>query len=494
MTEQQSSYRQLFKSTTIFGGVQVVIIIVSIIKSKLIAILLGPTGMGIHGLFMGTINFIKALTEFGLERSAVKNIAAANGTNDTQRISTVIKVLKRLVWGTGLLGAFFTLIFSSYLSQLTFGDKEYTIAFIWLSITLMFNQLIAGEKAILRGLREIRLMAKASLWGSISGLIISIPIYYFWRLEGIAPAIIITAISTFIVTYYHSKKVKLDNVKLKKNDYVTEGKDMLKMGFFLSLNSLTVLGTSYLVRIFIRSIGSVDDVGFYTAGFAIVNAYFGVFFTSLTTDYYPKLASVASNNKKANLLMNQQSEMSVLIIAPVLTIFLVFINSIIVILYSKEFVPINNMILWAALGIYFKAASYSLGIIFISKGDVKTLFWSDFLSNVVLLILNLIGFKYWHLEGLGWSILLSFIFTFLLTFFIVRSKYHFSYTSHFYKIFTIQLLIGISCLFTVKYIGTPFNFIIGLVFILLSTIYSLNELNKRMGLKQMITNIRNRHR
>ena len=58
---------------------------------------------------------------------------------------------------------------------------------------------------------------------------------------------------------------------------------MVKVG--LSLSSLLVLTESYLIRIFIMQYGTIDDVGFYAAGFALINTYFGVIFVALTTDY-----------------------------------------------------------------------------------------------------------------------------------------------------------------------------------------------------------------
>lgn len=486
MSKDQTSYRQIFKATSLFGGVQVFTIIISIIRTKFIAVLLGPTGMGIAGLLTSTTGFIAALTNFGLERSAVKNIAAADGAKDKKHIAIVIGVLRRLVWLTGILGSLFTLIFSSYLSQLTFGNKDYKLAFIWISITLLLTQLRLGQSAILRGLRQLKLMAKASLWGSFLGLIITIPIYYKFRLDGIVPGIIITAVTTLAFTVYYSRKVKTEHIQITKEHFHSEGKDMLSMGFVLSLSSLVAIAGSYIVRIYIRSFGSIDDVGFYNAGFAIVNTYFGVFFVSLTTDYYPRLASIAHDTKKANLLMNQQSEMSVLILAPILTIFLVFINFIVIILYSQKFLAINDMILWASLGIYFKAASWSLGVIFISKGDVKTLFWSELISNLIMLGLNLICYKFWGLNGLGISFFLSYIYTFIQTFLIVKYKYAFAYSSIFYYIFLIQLSLGTICFIIVKFAPIPWNYIFGIIIIAVASWFSFIHLDKRIGLKELV--------
>ena len=488
MSDHKTSYRQIVKSTSLFGGVQVFTIIFAIIRTKFIAILLGPAGIGIVGLLNSTISFISALTNFGLERSAVKNIALSNAHNDKGKISLTVSILRKLVWITGIFGALITIIFSSSISELTFGNKDYSSAFVWLSITLLVNQISIGQTVVLRGMQKLRFMAKSSLWGSLLGLIVSVPIYYFWGLDGIVPAIIISSLFALFISFHYSSKVGINTINPNNDEFYQEGRDMLKMGLILSLSSLIVLAESYLVRIYIRQTGSIEDVGFYNAGIAIVNTYFGVIFVALTTDYYPKLAAIANDFKKSTLLMNQQSEMTILLIAPILVVFLTFIKPIVIILYSKEFLPINEMILWAALGIYFKAASWALGVIFISKGDVKTLFLSELSATLIMLILNLAGYKYLGLEGLGISFFLAFIFAYIQTFTIVKFKYSFSYSIQFYKIYFIHLTLGIMSFFVMRYVSNPINYYLGIIIILISLAYSLKLLEKRTGFLTFIIN------
>ncbi len=183
MAEQQNSYKQIVKTTSLFGGVQVFNIIIAIIRSKFIAVLLGPTGMGIAGLLTSTTGLISGLTNFGLGTSAVKNVAEANGTGNNIRVSTIVTVLRRWMWITGLLGAIITIIFSPWLSQLTFGNKDYTLAFIYLSVTLLLNQLSSGQMVVLQGLCKLQSLAKSDLLGSALGLLISIPMYYMWGIK-----------------------------------------------------------------------------------------------------------------------------------------------------------------------------------------------------------------------------------------------------------------------------------------------------------------------
>ena len=488
MVNTKNAYKSIFKSTSLFGGVQIFNIIISIIRTKFIAILIGPTGLGIVGLFNSTISFIVGLTNFGLDRSAVKNIAKSNSNDDLTKVSITVIVLRKLVWITGILGALITLIFSSLISELTFGNDEYSLAFSYLSITLLLNQICGGQTAILRGLHKLQFMAKSSLWGSLAGLFISVPIYYFFRLDGIVPSIIISSIIALIISYYYTSKVNILSLKITKNDLLHEGKDMLKVGFFLSLSSLLVLAESYLIRIFIMQNGTIDDVGFYAAGFALVNTYFGVIFVALTTDYYPKLAAVANQFKESTLLMNQQSEMTIILISPILVGFLILIEPIIIILYSKDFLPIYEMILWGALGIFFKASSWALGVIFVSKGDVKTLFFSELSTNSIMLILNLMGFYYYGLEGLGISFLVAYIFAYAQTFLIVKFKYSFSYSKEFYKIYLASLSLGIIAFLISKFIIYPFNYYLGICVIIVSLLYSFKIIKNKTGVLSSIFN------
>lgn len=478
------------KATSIFGGVQVINIFISIVRSKFIAVLLGPAGMGIAGLLTSTTGLIGSLTNFGLGTSAVKDIAAANETGDTKRIATVAAVFRRLVWITGLLGAVVTLALSPWLSQLTFGNREYTLAFVWLSVTLLLNQLAGGHMVMLQGMRKLKYLANANITGTLLGLVISVPIYYVWGIDGIVPTIILTSIASLIYAWYFGRKVKIEKAVVDRVTTIAEGKDMLKMGFMISLSGLITTAAAYLVRIYISNTGGVDDVGLYNAGFAIIGTYVGLVFAAMGIDYYPRLAGVAQDNNKARELINQQAEIAILILAPILTIFLVFINWVVILLYSAKFTPINGMIHWAALGMFFKAASWSIGFIFLAKGAARLFFWNELIANVYLLVFNVLGYKWGGLNGLGISFFAAYFVYFIQVFVITRVKYSFSFDKQFSKIMALQLLLGILCFLAVKLLPTTWAYAVGSFIVLVSSAYSLYELNKHLHLKGLINRLR----
>lgn len=489
MQEHRSSYRQIVKATSLFGGVQFFQIIISIVRSKFVAILLGPSGMGVVGLLTSSTGLITGLTNFGLGTSAVKNISEATATNDNERISTVILVMRRLLWVTGLLGALVTLIFSPLLSEFTFGNKDYTLAFVWISITLLFNQLSTGELVMLQALRHLQNLAKANVYGSFVGLLITIPLYYKFGIEGIVPVIIITSFVTLFFSWYFAKKVKLENTSVSYTKTVAEGKSMMVMGFMISLSGLITLIAAYLLRIFINRTGNVADVGFYSAGFTIINTYVGMIFTAMGTDYYPRLSVVASDDEQCKQLINQQSEIALLILAPILIAFLIFVNWAIIILYSSQFLSITGMVYWATMGIFFKAVSWAIAFVFLAKGVGKLYFWNDFFGSIYFLLFSLLGYYYGGLTGLGVSFLISYILYLIQVFFIAKVKYEFSFSPSFMQIFVIQFLLAMAGFAVVYLINQPYTYILGVILIGFSCWYSYKELESRIGVKEIIQGV-----
>jgi len=480
------------KATSLFGGVQVFNIIIQVIRSKFVAILLGPNGMGISGLLYSTIGLVKGFTDFGLGTSAVKDIAAANVTGDQIKIATAATVIRRLVWITGTFGALVILVLSSWLSQTTFGNHNYTLAFIWISITLLFNQISSGQIVLLQGMRKLQYLAKANLAGSTLGLITTIPLYYILGIDGIVPGIIITSITTLALSWYFSHKVKIQPVKVTFTNTVAKGKSMLNMGFMISLSTTITILSSYLVRIFIRNHGGIEQVGFYNAGFTLLDTYVGLIFTAMGTDYYPRLTTVAQNNQLCKNTINQQIEIALLILAPILVIFLVFINWAIILLFSNKFIPINEMIYWASLGMFFKAPGWAIGFILLAKGAARLFFWNEVIAIGYFLGLNLLGYYYFGLSGLGISYMVGYLIYIIQMYVLSKRKFEFAFSSALIRIFIIQFFLAICGFITVRFLGSPYRYLVGIVLITLSSWYSFRELDKRLGIQSLLIELRNR--
>jgi O-antigen/teichoic acid export membrane protein len=491
-TESNSSYKSIFKATSLFGGVQVYQILISIIKSKFVALLLGPYGVGIQGLLTSGTDLIKQLTSFGLSQSAVKNISEANATGDEIIVSKTIKVLRKLVWVTGIIGALIVICFSPILSKASFGNYDYTIPFILLSSTLLLDQICAGQRTLLQGLRRLKDLARASAIGVTVGLFVSIPLYYILGVRGIVPTLILNSITVLLLTWYFSRKVKVQPVIITKQDIKTEGRAMLVMGVALSIGAILVAICSFVLRSFIRSIGGEAEVGLFAAGFTIINTYVSMIFTAMSTDYYPRLAAVNTDNVKCRELVNQQAEIGILILAPMLTLCLVFMPLIIMILYSNKFLPAFGYISWAAVGMMLKMASWSIAYQFIAKSESKVFILNEISQNVYTLLLNLLGYKLYGLTGLGVSFLISQLIYLVQVYCVAHFKYSFVFGRSFVLYFTFQSALVVSAFMVGYFADGIWLYLLGACSILISVIFSIKILNEKIGLLGMIKGVLNK--
>ena len=494
MSDNQQSYRKVLNATSLFGGVQVINIIISLVRSKVIALLIGPIGMGISNLLLTTMELINGLTNLGLERSAVKDISLANTNSNSKSVAKTISILKKLVWLTITIGIILMIALSPWLSEMAFGNKDYTISFIWISIALLFKQLSSSQLAILQGLRKLQYLAKANLLGNFIGLLITLPLYYFFRIDAIVPAIIIATFMSFIFTYYYSQKLDIAPVAISRKEAVSEGKGMINLGVMLSLSSMITLLVAYIIRIYIGSSNETEelgliDVGLYSAGFVILNSYVGIIFNAMGTDYFPRLSEIANDIIKLRKTVLEQAIVAILLITPIIVVFLAFAPLIIVILYSNEFSPIVAMVTWGILGMIFKAVSWSMGYMIIAKGDSKVFIKTAIGFNAILLLINIVGYHYGGLEGIGISFFIYYIIHFITIRIITYYRYDFYFEKGFYKIFTFTVIMCFLA-FSITFIPSSIlKYSLMSLIIVVSCWYSHKELDKKIGLKDYLAGI-----
>lgn len=485
MAQDQTSYRGIMKGTAIFGGVQVFNILVNILRGKFIAIFLGPAGMGVSALLTSTASTITQLTSLGLSTGAMRDISIAHQQGDLQQLSKVTKIFRRLVFTTGILGALICSIGSIWWSQIAFGTSDYTLAFVILGVMILFTTLTSGETALLQGTRRLKDLARTSLIGATTGLVIGVPMYYFWGTAGIAPAMVVLAIATYLSNRYFTRKIILPPVEVTPGDTRGYGKGMILLGVTITVSG--VLGTLsvYFINWFIRFSGGIDDVGLYQASSAITTQYIGFVFSAMAVDYYPRLAAISNDNAAVSRIANQQAEIVILVATPIIIALLATTPLVVRLLLSAEFMATIPVLRWMGFALFFKAASYALGYISFAKGDKKTFFWLEgVFGNSFVAVCAVVGYSIWGFVGLGVAMLFSYAIYLVIVGAVVYFKYDFRFENQLIKLF-VSLLIccGVAFLLSLcidnQIIVTT---VLGVVF-LVSLLVCYRELNKRIGLK-----------
>jgi O-antigen/teichoic acid export membrane protein len=480
------------KATSIFGGVQVFNILITLIRGKAVALLIGTAGMGLNGLLLSGLNLIKTVTSLGINESAVKDIAKAHNSNDQVHIRTTFQVFKRLIWITAFLGIIATIVFSPLLSKYAFGDTSKTTSFIWLSVTFIFGALSGGIYTLLRGTRQLKYLAQANIFGGIVGLVVALPLFYFYGIAGVVPAIILTAFANYLVSLYFKSKIKFEPITISWQETFQVAKPIVQLGLSLTLINILAAGVAFALIAYISGTGSLSDVGLYSAGNAIVEGYVGMVFTAMATDYFPRLASVIHDELKWKKLVNEQAELVLIILGIVLVLLLTTTPLLIRILLSDEFMDSQNFIQFAVLAIPLKGLVWVVGYIILAKGNTKLFLTVEIIANIIVLAFNILFYHFYGLTGLGISLSVSY---FIVTFYmlvILKNKFQFIFEKSTYKLLLFSMLTLSLCLISILFITNPFSYIIQITIVIVTLLFYFYELNKRINIKEIVLKIKNR--
>ena len=468
-----SQYKGIFKSTFLFGFVQVFKILVGFVKNKVVAILLGPEGIGIMGIFISTSSMLQTGAGLGVSQSAVRDVSEANGSSNRASFSKIISVTKKISLFTGLLGLLLSIVLSPLLSKWTMGHSSYTISYIFLGLAVAFNIIAEGQLAILKGMRQLRSLAKATMYGAVVGLVTAIPLYYFFNKAGIVPALIITAFSALIFSNYFVSKIDYDKGKLSLKETYKTANPMIRMGTALMFVTFLSSMAAVIIAAYMRSKGGLEDVGYYNAGMAIINTYFGVIISALATDYYPRIAAVNNDDKKIEAELNRQSSVSLILTSPLIVLFLVFLPWFVTLLYSSEFSPTIGFMKYAIYGTLINICSNQIDMILVAKYKIKIFTFISVLYRVLQVILSLLLFNAYGLIGMGIAIAIMGFIHLLIMSFVVYQKFGIFYDKLFLKIGAVVLLFTLISTGIGEITNVLLKISLGSVLFILSVMYSI---------------------
>lgn len=425
----KNSYGQILKSSALIGGSSLVEIGFRIIKTKVLAVLLGPSGVGLMGLFSSIVDLTQAVVGMGLNGSGVRQIAAAAGSGENDHMARTVVVLRRVAVLTGILGASVLLAFSHPISSITFGTDRYAIPVALLSLVVFFRLVSNGQAALIQGMRRISDLARMKVLGGLYGLVLSIPIIYFFREDGIVPALIGVAALSLLTSWWYSRQVQVQVPAMTVAQIKTEAGALLKLGFAFMASGLMVMGAAYAIRLMVRQEIGLDAAGLYQSAWTLGGLYVGFILHAMGSDFYPRLTAVSENNEECNRLVNEQALIGLLLAGPGVIATLTFAPVVIAVFYSSKFSPAADLLRWICMGMTLRVVAWPMGYIVLAKGAQKIFFWTEVAATVVHVGLAFLLLRPFGLAGATIAFFGLYVWHGLLIYFIVRRLSGFRWSS-----------------------------------------------------------------
>lgn len=446
------------------------------VRSKLMALILGPDGFGIFGVFSSIYELARNVAVMGLNSSGVRQIAEADSAGNTKALARTVETLRRVVWFTGGIGALLLLVMCLPIAKFSFEDRRYTSGVALLAAAVFFGAVSAAQIALLQGLRRIGDLARANMVGAVIGTIASVPLIYIWGEKGIAPALVCVAIAALVGSWWYCRHIQTEHVSMSIGEVYGEASDLLKLGFVFMATGMMTLAVPYLVRIMVlRQLGT-NSAGYYHSAWQWGGLYVGYILQAMGADFFPRLTAAVKDHSQCNRLVNEQAETGVLLAGPGILGTLTFAPLVIQLFYSAKFGPAVEILRWFSLGMMMRVASWPMSFILLAKGARRLFFWSDLFTNALQLSLVWLGLKYLGLRGAGAAFFGSYLVYWILIYVIVRSLTGFRWSSENKKIGSLFALL-ISIVFLASFF---LNFIVvaicGSVITIAAGIFSLKKI------------------
>jgi enterobacterial common antigen flippase len=406
----KASYGQILRSTSLIGGASLINLAIGVIRSKTVALILGPAGVGLNGLYMSITTLTESIAGMGINSSGVRQIAEAAASGDQVRIAKTAAILRKTSVALGVAGAAFLVALSPQISTATFGNRGQTAAVCFLAVSVLCRLVSGGQGALLQGLRRITDLAKAGVLSTLLGMLTTIPIVYWLRERGVVISLVVAAAISLAVSWSFSHRANIERAHVTLSEVGAEAKALLQLGAALMVSGLAMMGSGYLIRAFIQQSLGLEATGLYQSAWTLGGVYVGFILQSMGADFYPRLTAVIHDHDECNRLVNEQAHISLLLAGAGIIGTLTFASLVIKAFYASSFSQAELILRWICLGTALQVLSWPMGFIIVAKGRKAALMWTELSWAVAHVVMAWVGLRYFGLIGAGIAFFGSYVF------------------------------------------------------------------------------------
>lgn len=469
------------------GGAAAINLLLGTVRVKFSAVLIGTTGVGLISSFSAMQGMIATLAGLGIQSSAVRDIAAAADKGDEQAIGRTALALGRICWLTGMVGMAVMMLFSPLLSQLTFGSDQYTYDIAALGVIILFANLTGGQMALVQGMRRIGDMARANIIGALLGTAIAFGCYAVLGLRGIVPALVAAAGIQLLLSWFFIRRAPIPKVTLSWKETFKEASGMVRLGIVFMWNGLFSSAVSYFTVTLITQKISLQAVGLYSAAFALSGMFVNFVLGAMGADYYPRLTGVAHDKVAMNRMVNEQTEIGLLLAVPGLLATMALAPWIIRIFYTSEFLPAVELLQWFILGCLGRVISWPQSLVMLALNKGRWLLLNESLFNIVHILFIALGLYLFGIEGVAIGFCMMYVGYTMAVYLVVCHLIEFNWSAECIKIILITILLLMVSFVASRSLPLWPATIIGAVLTAAVSVYSLRGLIQRIGPEHRIS-------
>lgn len=484
---KSATYGQIIKYTGILSSTQVLTMLVAVVRNKLATVFLGAAGMGLTALYQSLMVFLSNITNLGIPMSAIKHVSDRAGHASDEEVNRYVAVIRTWIVVTAVIGTVVCVLLAPVLNYFSFhGQPDHTLDIMLLAPMIGFLGVTGGELALLKAARQLKNIAVVSLAGGVFTMLATIPFYYFFQERGIVPALLCSTFLVMCVHIHYARKAYPWRLLKPSREIYRQGMDVVRLGLAFIVSSIFASMAEWLIPVYILKYASLEEVAFFKMGFSLIVTYPGMVFVALEADYYPRLSAIHDDCKLMNESVNQQIEICVMLIVPVLIAFVMALPFVVPLLYTREFLPIVDMAVCGSIYMLFRAVTMPLAFIPLVKNNLTVYLIVELMYNVFLFTSVVVCFMFWGVTGGGVALGVTGLLDMTMLLSVYRWRYHFVLLRRIAGNIVVQGVLMVTVILVCLFTEGLLKYALAGVVLLLSMAYTWNFLKRNTGIMQRI--------
>ena len=369
--------------------------VINLVRTKIVAVLLGPYGVGITAQANLLINTLTPILFLGLNQGVAKYLAAAKEQGDTTAAARVASTSTLAVLLTSIVGTVLTLLFVRPIGLWAMQDAALiplvTISLIGVPFAVLYNL----SRAFLQGHKEVRAIALANVISAVLSFATVIPLVYLLSVEGAVINIALTwAINAALYWWFWLRRGNGQLLRRAALAWETL-RVLVKYGsanlIVSSTNMLAVLLAGTFV---VRQLG-VEANGLYRAVYGLSTQYLTLVTGAMAAYSFAQLSGLASRpasdptrDPELSAEINNNVRLVALVMIPILAGVVILRKFGLVFFYDTQFLPAAQLFPVQAIGDFFFALAWAFGLVLLPLGRVQPWLWINVSSTIVVIPLT----------------------------------------------------------------------------------------------------------
>lgn len=366
---------RFMRVTVLLGSVTVLSLAIQIVRTKLMALEVGRAGMSLVAQFSDFQIFISGFLLLGAEQGLVAVAADAYGHGRPEAVAQVLRIVRRRVVPWALLAIVLLTAASPWLLPHITGQPDYVLPGAIAVAALCAQLLIRPWQAIINGAKAFKLMARLRLAESGIGLALLVPLVLVWHVEGAIYSIAAMQVTSLAITWWAWRKLappQVDLLSVATPEQESAARTLTRFGVATLFAMAISNGMNLALRREIISLHGLDTSGLYQVAYSLTQQYLVVVLGAMSTYSFPAYRAVHAQPEALSNEINHTLRGAVLIIVPIIATLLILRVPLLLILFSRDYLPAEGMLRLQLLGDLFKVVAWAIGLAILASGRTRT--------------------------------------------------------------------------------------------------------------------------